>query len=267
MKSYRGDGRELGRVLSCTTAADGSFVADNVHFREVKLCNVQESILTAFYTARGTYIDSLLQCLRGRLDEIQQNNAFKGIKILDTQMWPTDPDSLHCYGNDEFLLVLDHFRSLLVKRVSIDAVTSEWEEFKAFWLSNLRALSKDEVWSILLTRLESKYPNLLHLIELLLVFPVSNAKAERGFSTMRRIKSDWRNRLNEDTLDHLMRISIEGPPLPQFNPHISVQKFFSVPRRPDVQPYRKRGHEKLMTNNLMYMYHAIQVVLLFLIIL
>ena len=172
LKSYRGDGTELARVLSCTTAADGSFVADNVHFREVKLCNVQESILTAFYTARGTYIDSLLQCLRGRLDEIQQNNAFKGIKILDTQMWPTDPDSLHCYGNDEFLLVLDHFRSLLVKRVSIDAVTSEWEAFKAFWLSNLRALSKDEVWSILLTRLESKYPNLLHLIELSLVFPV-----------------------------------------------------------------------------------------------
>ena len=118
--------------------------------------------------------------------------------------------------------------------------------FKAFWFSNLRALPKEEVWSMLLTVLESKYPNLVHLFELLLVFPVSNAKVERGFSTMQRIKSDWRNRLGEDTLDHLMRISIEGPQLLSFDPHVAVKKFFSIPRRPEVQPYgRKCQHEEI----------------------
>ena len=59
---------------------------------------------------------------------------------------------------------------------------------------------------MLLTTLDSKYPNLVYLFELLLVFPVSNAKVERGFSTMRRIKSDWRNRLSEDAFGHLMRM-------------------------------------------------------------
>ena len=81
--------------MCCTRAADGSFISENVHFREVKLCSVQESILTAFNTARGTYIDSLMQCLQGRFDEIQQNSAFKGMKLLDTRLWPTAPDSLY----------------------------------------------------------------------------------------------------------------------------------------------------------------------------
>ena len=59
---------------------------------------------------------------------------------------------------------------------------------------------------MLLTTLESKYPNLVYLFELLLGFPVSNAKIECAFSTMRRIKRDWHNRLNENTFDHLMQM-------------------------------------------------------------
>ena len=84
---------------------------------------------------------------------------------------------------------------------------------------------------------------------------------------MRRIKSVWCNRLSEDTLDHMMRISIEGPPLPQFNPHISVQKFFQSHEDLMYSHTENVDMKKLMTNNLMYMYHAIQVVLLFLMIL
>ena len=58
---------ELAKFLCCTREADGSFVSD-LHFREVKLCGVQENILSTFKTARVTYTDSLLQCLQGRFD-------------------------------------------------------------------------------------------------------------------------------------------------------------------------------------------------------
>ena len=64
-----------------------------------------------------------------------------------------------------------------------------------FWLNHLREMLRKEVFITLFSRLESKYPNLVHLFELLLVFPVSNAKVERGFSGM----------------GHLMCISTEGP--------------------------------------------------------
>ena len=75
------------------------------------------------------------------------------------------------------------------------------------------------------TKEQVPHPNLATLVELLLVFPVSNATVERGFSAMKRIKSDWRNRLNEETLDNLMRISIEGPPLSGFDPQVAVDFF------------------------------------------
>lgn len=106
------DCTELDRFLSSTKSADGSFISENVHFKEVKLCNVQESILNAFNTAQCTYIDSLLQYLHGRFDEMRQNSAFKGIKLLDTRMWPTASDSLCEFGNSELSLVIEHFRSL-----------------------------------------------------------------------------------------------------------------------------------------------------------
>ena len=84
----------------------------------------------------------------------------------------------------------------------------------------------------------------MQLVCIQLVFPVSNAIVKRGFSARRRIKSDWRSSLSEDTLDHLMRISVDGPPLAQFDPTLAVQRFFSTPRRPHVQPY---GSKKSLT--------------------
>lgn len=42
---------------------------------------------------------------------------------------------------------------------------------------------------------------------------------------MRRMKSDWRASLAEDTLDHLMRVSIDGPSLDKFDLIPAVLKY------------------------------------------
>ena len=86
-------------------------------------------------------------------------------------------------------------------------------------------------------------------VEILLLFQISNTTVERGFSTMRQIKTDWRSRLNEETLDHLLRISTDGPPLSKFDPNPAVEQFFSTPHRPDATPYgsQKRNHSVLET--------------------
>ena len=43
------------------------------------------------------------------------------------------------------------------------------------------------------------------------------AECERAFSAMNHIKTDLRNHLKTPTLDHIMRISIEGPVVSDFN--------------------------------------------------
>ena len=46
---------------------------------------------------------------------------------------------------------------------------------------------------------------------------VNTAKCECAFSAMYRMKTKIRNRLKTSTLNCLMQVSIEGPPVAQFN--------------------------------------------------
>ena len=68
------------------------------------------------------------------------------------------------------------------------------------------------MWQRFLTdpELSEQFRNILFVAGIVLMFPVSTACCERGFSAMKRIKSDWRSCLNTDTLDDLLRISLSG---------------------------------------------------------
>ena len=46
---------ELSRFLNFTKAPEGSWLMDEVSFRGVKLCYVQQSVATAFEAERGKY--------------------------------------------------------------------------------------------------------------------------------------------------------------------------------------------------------------------
>ena len=48
------------------------------------------------------------------------------------------------------------------------------------------------------------------LLEIMMTISINIAVCERDFSCMNREKSVLQTRLSEDTLDHIMRISIDG---------------------------------------------------------
>ena len=73
--------------------------------------------------------------------------------------------------------------------------------------------------------MKTLYPALSKLFSIALVLPVSTADCERGFSTMKRIKTVPRNRLSTATLDHLISISAEGPALDEFDFDQAVVKW------------------------------------------
>ena len=64
--------------------------------------------------------------------------------------------------------------------------------------------------------------NVFHIFEVLLVTPFTNAKVERVFSHMNKIKTDWRNRLKQKRLDNLIMISEGGRSLEDFNPDHAI---------------------------------------------
>ncbi|XP_014669333.1 PREDICTED: zinc finger protein 862-like [Priapulus caudatus] len=227
------DVSELSKFLSDITFEDGKA---EVEFKNVKLTNVRIDVLTAFHNSRKTYVKKIRECVDTRFSDFT-SQLFQAFKVLDTNTWPRDKPSLDQFGHKELSTVFEHFKGLL-QEVQRESIQTEWNSFKSYWNSVLMDLQSSDVWRAFVKVSPTKYPNLGLLIRVLLTFPVSNAKVERGFSTMRRIKTDWRCRLNARTLDHLMRISIEGPPAVDFNPQCAVKEFFSTPRKPNVQPYQ-----------------------------
>ena len=53
--------------------------------------------------------------------------------------------------------------------------------------------------------------HMLMVVEICLVMAVSSSCCERGFSSMGRLKSKYRNSLDVETVDMLMNICLNGP--------------------------------------------------------
>lgn len=69
----------------------------------------------------------------------------------------------------------------------------------------------------------SKWENLLVLCELCFSLPFTNGSVERMFSTLKLVKTDRRTRLHQDTLNDLLEVRLEGPPLESFSPKHPVE--------------------------------------------
>ena len=95
----------------------------------------------------------------------------------------------------------------------------EWEGFKRLIKNNYASKTMRHVFKLLCTNhsLRDMFPQLSKLATIGALIPVSTAECEHAFSSMNRIKTELRNRLKTSTLDCLMRVSIEGPPLADFN--------------------------------------------------
>ena len=75
------------------------------------------------------------------------------------------------------------------------------------------------------------YPLISSILARIAVLPASSAQVERLFSAMKRVKSAQRNRLKAKTLDHLLRISIEGPAVQVWDPYPALRKWESMGNR------------------------------------
>ena len=65
-------------------------------------------------------------------------------------------------------------------------------------------------------------PLILSVFNIILSIPATSDDYERGFSTMRQVKTDWRSKLHIITLNDCMRISLEGPSIANFDPSDAI---------------------------------------------
>ena len=62
----------------------------------------------------------------------------------------------------------------------------------------------------------------LLLVDLLLSIPAHSVECERGFSLLKIIKTDWRNRLVDDAVTDLIRITLDAAEIKEINTFVAT---------------------------------------------
>ena len=84
----------------------------------------------------------------------------------------------------------------------------------------------------------------LLLVDLLLSIPAHSVECERGFSLLKIIKTDWRNRLVDDAVTDLIRITLDAAEIKEFNPDPAIHLWQQAVvrgrgRRPNQKIWKK----------------------------
>ena len=154
--------------------------------------------------------------------EVFNEGVLGAFQVLNFREWPMEMKDLADFGNDEIQQLAEHYTDLLAPGTA-DSLQKQWPDFKA----NINRVRKNnssifKVYSNLLANTPSYLSTITQLVELMFCLSPSTAACERGFSTMNRVKIPGRASLKTETLAALMRISIDGPSVEDFDPDEAI---------------------------------------------
>ena len=199
---------------------------------------------------RSRVVQSVMDCITARLASIHEDPLYLACHIFDHKNWPdrNNRDALLQYGSGDIQVLYDHFSVLLQNTgCDIDIAKSEWKDLKLYVARNqhFQGTHPLAVWQRVSQEDAGRddYGNILKIVHLTSIYPLSNAACERGFSVMKRVKNDWRCSLNNEVLDQLLRISLTGQQLDAFDPTPAVRRWWisgQRDKRPTTLPYGPR---------------------------
>ena len=178
------------------------------------------------------------------LETSKEDQSAISAKILNTEGWFCAKDDIDIFDdeletvyqyykvplenagfNGTFVELLDQWHSILEYTITYLVPTKV--EYRSIWYQLFNS-SRSQDW---------KY--VLLLVELLFCLPISNAKVERFFSFMNRVKTDIRSSLGEKRINSLLRIAIDGPSIEEFDAKKAIDKWSlgtHTSRRPNEMP-------------------------------
>ena len=159
------------------------------------------------------YLSALIENLNGRFDDKAEIASFSVFNPEKLQRSGTAME----YGVQEIETLASHYQGLEIIG-SIEECVDEWKSYRQFLKGNCSEMKFSEVILDLCTNSTTNtiFPNMSTLAKICRVIPIHTADVEWTFSQLKLIKTPIRNRMQEQTLDSLLRIAIEGPPLNSF---------------------------------------------------
>ena len=206
------DGNQMEETKKLQLIHYNKFRSEAVHNEETGAYIYQARLLKAFEVREGTvrkvyqHTSSLSDAVMERFGNIANCPFFKNIvQVLDCLKWQKRKEELLHFGDSGINELVEHFKPLLEKNdCNVESIPGEWDILKNRLLSSLELNQKYlDVWSGVFAteEISKECSNILHIIQLLLITPYSNAKLEKMFSTMGHVKTDWRNRMGRDRID------------------------------------------------------------------
>ena len=175
--------------------------------------------------------------------------------ILNCEAW--DCKSSGNESMDQVILGhLCHFQEPLRQQglqASQIEVVNEWHDMLDYtvkYLSSSRHHYRATWFNIFHSSRSFQWQNILLLIRLLFSVPVSNAVLERFFSSLGRVKSVKRASLSQQTLEDILRIQAEGPPMESYDPTNAIKEWDRAKRRRPNQKRRKAYKKRVPTKRL-----------------
>ena len=148
------------------------------------------------------------------------------------------------FGAADMDFLVQHFGEVLaIAQVATDKVLGEWRLLKA--LLYKRPNCQDMTWPQISALFLESCPNVLTLVDLLLIIPASTAEWECGFSHVKVIKNEYHTRPRPSVMTDLMRIQLLSPSVSEYDPQEAIALWHCSSlrsRRPSAPSSRCSGH-------------------------
>ena len=186
-----------------------------------------------FKNFRRGVIHKLEESLLHRFSDMAAD-VLSACKIADFKSWPDKEEDRENFGETEVDVLSEKFQNILEKSgTDISALGPEWDILKTILYDRYKDVYGLD-WTTVNKTCSDTCPNILSLIDLILSIPAHSADAERGFSEMKLVKSDWRSNLRSDVLSDLLFIQ----------PAIALWSVSGeAAKRPNITPYRPREED------------------------
>ena len=193
-----------------------------------------------------------------RLEEEDDSQILNNLpKILNTEGWQgrsVDEEALQ-FADESIVEIARTFEKPLSSAgmtTSVPDLLEQWHillEYATKFLP-LTGISYLITWRKLFSsprRVE--WNDILTVVELMFTFPVSNAKLERMFSKLKRVKTDFRASIQNERLEHLLRIVEDGPAIEVYEPTSAMRFWASAAVRRPKQRLRKPYKNRIVKKN------------------
>ena len=177
-------------------------------------------------------IASITDSIKNRFEELSSLPLFKNlVSLLDVSSWPKE---LSDFGSAKIESLKAHFSQLLSNNsCDIGEIQCEWMTLKTYVIpiqNNSPKVKYLGIWERVFSNenIIEECQNVLHIFEILPITSFSNAKLERMFSRMLRIKNNWCNRLSHDPLCATLMICEEGLDIEKFNPDVTISEWYDT---------------------------------------